>query len=161
MPSRQARRARFAGSVLVAVLGTACSGGGGEGAGHGQPTGRAATGSAGVHDVKMVLELVGGESQYKFVPNNLTIEAGDLVRFHNTSGGPHNVAFWEDSIPAGAAGVLKEAMPNQMSPLSGEMIVTPDAVYEIRFSGAPAGRYGYYCLPHLQLGMVATIMVAP
>jgi plastocyanin len=39
------------------------------------------------------------------------------------------------------------------------MVVTPDATYEISFAGAPAGVYKYYCLPHLQLGMVAMVMV--
>jgi len=98
-------------------------------------------------------------SAYRFVPQDVTIRPGDAVRFHNKSGGPHNVSFWPDSIPTGAAAVLEEAMPNQMSPLVGEMIITPDEIYEISFTGAPLGIYKYYCLPHLQLGMVGGITV--
>jgi len=41
----------------------------------------------------------------KFDPANVTIKSGDVVRFHNHSGGPHNVAFDKDSIPAGAGPV--------------------------------------------------------
>ena len=51
------------------------------------------------HDVNMVME----GTAYKFVPADLSVRVGDQVVFHNVSGGPHNVAFWADSIPAGAA----------------------------------------------------------
>ena len=103
----------------------------------------------------MVLE----GSSYKYVPDQLTIKSGDVVRFHNVSGGPHNVAFWADSIPAGAADALKEGMPDQMAPLEGSLITEPNAVYTVSFKGAPAGEYKYYCLPHLALGMKAKLTV--
>ena len=68
------------------------------------PAGEAApAGGGATHDVNMVLE----GSSYKFVPDQLTIKSGDVVRFHNVSGGPHNVSFWADSIPSGAADALK------------------------------------------------------
>ena len=41
-----------------------------------------------------------------FDPATLTIKANDVVRFHNKTGGPHNVSFWPDSIPSGAATAL-------------------------------------------------------
>jgi len=107
------------------------------------------------HDVKMEFD---GKT-YHFTPAALTIKAGDVVNFHNTSGGPHNVAFWADSIPAGAAAVLGANMPDQMQPLSGTMLVVQDAVYSISFAGAPEGEYKYYCLPHLAMGMRAVITV--
>ena len=78
------------------------------------PAAPGATGAT--HDVNMVLE--GG--QYKYVPDQLTIKSGDVVQFHNKSGGPHNVSFWPDSLPAGAADVLKAGMPDQMAPLQSE-----------------------------------------
>ena len=129
----------------------------GEQAPAGSPATATAMSSAVVHDVDMVFD----GTDYLFVPADLSIKAGDIVRFHNRSGGPHNVAFWEDSIPAGAAEVLKDAMPNQMEPLAGELVVTPDETYEVSFVGAPPGVYRYYCLPHLQLGMVAMLTVKP
>ena len=107
------------------------------------------------HDVNMVLE----GSSYKFDPAELSIKAGDVVNFHNKSGGPHNVSFWADSIPAGAGDALKGGMPDQMAPLEGPLLTEQDAVYKVTFTGTPAGEYKFYCLPHLALGMKGKIKV--
>lgn len=115
----------------------------------------AATTTGATHDVNMEFD---GKT-YHFIPATLTIKSGDVVNFHNVSGGPHNVSFWADSIPAGAAAVLGANMPNQMQPLSGSMLVEQDAVYSISFAGAPEGEYKYYCLPHLAMGMKAILTV--
>src|SRR2546425_8830588 len=40
-----------------------------------------------------------GTSIAAFEPNKLSIKAGTTVRFINVSGGPHNIAFYADSIP--------------------------------------------------------------
>ena len=112
-------------------------------------------GTGKTHDVNMVLE----GSQYKYDPATLTIKAGDVVRWHNKSGGPHNVSFWSDSVPSGAAAVLQKNMPNQMAPLQSPLETEQDAVYEVSFAGAPKGEYKYYCLPHLALGMKAKLTV--
>ncbi len=107
------------------------------------------------HDVSMTLD----GTTYKFDPAELTIKAGDVVNFHNKSGGPHNVSFWADSIPAGAADKLKSGMADQMAPLEGPLLTEPDAVYKVSFAGAPTGDYKFYCLPHLALGMHGKITV--
>lgn len=146
--------------AMSALLVTAC--GGGDSATHqadttaaaaAAPAPAAATGAT--HDVQMVME----GSTYKFVPDTLTIHVGDVVRFHNVSGFPHNVSFWADSIPAGAASVLEGAMADQMQPLQGPMMTTEGQIYEVSFAGAPTGAYKYYCLPHLALGMTAKLTV--
>ena len=49
-----------------------------------QPAAAPAAGGGATHDVNMVLE----GSTYKFDPAELTIKAGDVVNFHNKSGGP-------------------------------------------------------------------------
>ncbi len=107
------------------------------------------------YDVKMEFD----GKLYHFIPNELTIKSGDVVNFHNVSGGPHNVSFWADSIPAAAVPVLTAAMPNQMQPLVGSMLVEQDAVYTISFAGAPVGEYKFYCLPHLAMGMRGELKV--
>ena len=107
------------------------------------------------HDVNMVLE----GSSYKYVPDQLTIKSGDVVRFHNVSGGPHNVSFWADSIPGGAADALKAGMPDQMAPLEGSLLTEINAIYTVNFANAPAGEYKYYGLPHLALGMKGKLTV--
>jgi plastocyanin len=115
----------------------------------------APAGTGKTHDVNMVLD----GSKYKYDPDNLTIQSGDVVRYHNKSGGPHNVSFWPDSVPGGAGDVLKKNMPNQMAPLEGPLLTEPDAVYEVSFAGAPKGDYKFYCLPHLALGMHGKLTV--
>jgi len=115
----------------------------------------APAGTGATHDVNMVLE----GSNYKYVPDQLTIKSGDVIRFHNVSGAPHNVSFWADSIPAGAADALKGGMPDQMAPLEGPLLTEPNAVYTVTFANAPAGEYKFYCLPHLALGMKGKITV--
>lgn len=150
--------AAVAGMVLLV---TAC--GGGESAPAADPAAAAPEAAApaaamgATHDVNMVLE----GSAYLYVPAALTIKTGDVVVFHNVSGGPHNVQFYPDSIPAGAQEVLAAAMPNQMSPLAGELLVEPNATYTISFAGAPAGDYHFMCLPHLAMNMVGKITVTP
>lgn len=115
----------------------------------------AAETSGATHDVNMVLK----GTSYKFDPAELTIKAGDVVNFHNKSGGPHNVSFWADSVPAGAADPLKAGMADQMAPLEGPLLTEPEGVYKVSFAGAPAGEYKYYCLPHIAKGMKAKIKV--
>jgi plastocyanin len=111
-------------------------------------------GAAGAtHDVNMVLE----GSSYKYVPDQLTIKPNDLIRYHNKSGGPHNVSFWADSIPSGAASAI--VVPDPMAPLASKLVVAPDEVIEVKFNNAPAGEYKYYCTPHLALGMKAKLTV--
>jgi plastocyanin len=95
----------------------------------------------------------------KFVPAELTIKSGDVVSFVVKSGPPHNVAFWADSIPAGAADVLNKAMGETIGPLSGPMKVGMGETYDISFAGAPAGEYRFFCTPHLPFGMHGKITV--
>ena len=118
------------------------------------PAAAPAAGGA-THDINMMLE----GSTYKFDPSDVTIKSGDVVNFHNKSGGPHNVSFWSDSIPAGAADLLKKNMPDQMAPLEGPLLTEPEGVYTVSFAGAPKGDYKFYCLPHLALGMKGKIAV--
>lgn len=107
------------------------------------------------HDVQMVLE----GTTYKFVPAELTIKTGDVVVYHNTSGGPHNVQFWADSIPTGAAAVLDAALADKMGPLSSALLAAPGDSLVISFAGAPAGPYAFTCTPHMAMGMHGKITV--
>ncbi len=100
-----------------------------------------------------------GSTQAAFVPATLTIAPGTTVRFINVSGGPHNIAFYGDSIPSGAAAVLNAGMANRMDNLSGPFLTTPNENYDVSFVGAPAGTYKGFCLPHVALGMKIAITV--
>jgi len=109
------------------------------------------------HDVNMVME----GTVYKFVPADLSVRVGDQVVFHNVSGGPHNVAFWADSIPAGAKEVIDPQLKDQIAPLSSALVVDPNATITISFANAPTGDYRFTCTPHLAMGMHGKITVTP
>jgi plastocyanin len=106
-------------------------------------------------DVKMYADEKGS----RFDPVSITIKRGDGIRWTLVNGPPHNLAFWTDSIPSGAATALQPNMPNPMAALSGTMMVNPNDTYTISFAGVPAGTYHYYCVPHLALGMKGVIIV--
>lgn len=109
-----------------------------------------------VVEVKMIGN---GTSQATFDPGKLTIKTGTTVRFINVSGGPHNVAFYADSVPKGGVEALKKGMPNPMGDLTGPFLTQPNEKYDVSFAGAPAGVYKGYCMPHVALGMHMTITV--
>lgn len=112
--------------------------------------------AAAVVEVKMTGN---GTTQAAFVPAKLAVTPGTTVRFINVSGGPHNVAFYPDSIPKGGAAALKKGMPNPMSDLTGPFLIQPNEQYDVSFAGAPAGTYKAYCMPHVALGMNITLTV--
>lgn len=100
-----------------------------------------------------------GSTQAAFDPATLTIAPGTTVRFINVSGGPHNVAFWGDSIPAGAEAVLTAALTNPIDKLSGQFLQQPNETYDVSFANAPKGTYKGFCVPHQGMGMKLKITV--
>lgn len=85
-----------------------------------------------------------------------------MIKFVSVSGGPHNVEFYPDSIPANVPAPIKALV---MQPLEkGGSIVSdnlkPDGEsFELSFAGAPAGVYKFFCAPHHALGMVGEVTV--
>ncbi|MBC8087101.1 MAG: hypothetical protein H7Z40_07520 [Phycisphaerae bacterium] len=106
------------------------------------------------HTVQMITQA----GKQLFEPVNLTIQAGDTVEWLAVSGS-HNVGFWKDSIPAGAAEVLAKVMPDQIAPLLGERKPVKGDKYVVVFTGAPKGLYRYYCKPHINKMMFGTLTV--
>ena len=105
------------------------------------------------------VQMLGDAGGYRFSPATITVKRGDRVRWIMASGAPHNVVFWPDSIPAGAAAKLGKAMSKTMAPLTGPMLMSQNEKYEVSFAGLPVGTYRYYCTPHLALGMKAIVRV--
>lgn len=118
------------------------------------PAGTAAAGP--MVEVKMTRN---GATQVAFEPSVLRIEPGTTVRFINVSGGTHNITFYPDSIPDGAAAALKAGMPNLMGDLTGPFLTTSNETYDVSFARAPTGTYKGYCMLHAALGMKITIEV--
>jgi plastocyanin len=103
--------------------------------------------------------MVGDDKGYRYEPANITVKAGDGIKFVMVSGGPHNVAFDPATVPAAAKAQLTANMPQQMSELSSPMMMNPNETYTISFGKMPAGKYEFHCTPHLAMGMKGTITV--
>ncbi len=111
-----------------------------------------------VHEIQMVGSVQAG---FRFEPAELTIKAGDTVRWINASGFPHNVAFYADSIPRGAASTVDELMPadGKLGSLNGRLLTELGDEFEIDFLNAPSGSYRYFSVPQEAMGMVGTITI--
>jgi plastocyanin len=107
----------------------------------------------------VTIEMVGDAGGYRFVPSSVTVHVGDVVRFVNKIGGPHNITFWPDSIPAGAQQRLQSNMQNTSGPLTGPLLINSGDATTVSFAGVPSGTYKFYCMPHLALGMKGQIIV--
>ena len=158
---------RFIGSALVAsamVLG-ACGGGekapATDTATPAAVPAAAATGTAApitgtTHEVKML----GDEKGYRFEPKDITIKAGDGIKFIFVSGGPHNVAFNAADIPADVKPQLDANMgADKMMELSSKMTMNPGEFVVISFANIKAGAYPFHCTPHLAMNMKGTVTV--
>jgi plastocyanin len=108
-------------------------------------------------DVKML----GDEKGYRFDPANITVKAGDAIKFTNVSGGPHSVGFDPAKIPPAVQPQLAANMPgdHSLGPLEGPLLLQPNETYVVSFAKIPPGAYDYHCTPHLALGMKGVITV--
>lgn len=119
------------------------------------PTGAAAPITGVTHEVKMV----GDDKGYRYEPADITVKAGDGIKFIMVSGGPHNVAFDPATIPADVKPQLSANMPNQQGELSSPLFSNPNETYTISFANVKPGQYPFHCTPHLAMNMKGTITV--
>jgi plastocyanin len=119
------------------------------------PAGAAAAITGTTHEVKMYGDAKG----FRFEPANITIKAGDGVKWTLVDGGPHNVAFQNVTDPAVKA-QLDANMPGQkMGELSGPMLMQPNEAYIVSFANVAPGKYDYVCVPHLAMNMKGVVTV--
>lgn len=123
-----------------------------------QNTGATGTASAApitgkVHEVRMI----GDGQTYKFDPAELTVKAGDGVKWIMVSGGPHNVAF--NNVPDAGKAQLSANMPSQLKELTSPMMMNANETYTVSFANVPAGAYNYTCEPHAAMNMHGKITV--
>merc|ERR1719401_3159534 len=86
--------------------------------------------------------------QLVFVPDEVTIKAGESVTWVGNKGMPHNVVFDEEAVPDGTnlEAINHEDMVND----EGEKVTS-------KFT--KAGTYAYYCEPHRGAGMNGVVIV--
>jgi plastocyanin len=107
------------------------------------------------HEVKMYGDAKG----YRFEPAELTVKAGDGIKFVFVNGGPHNVAFDPATVPAAAKAQLDANMPEKIGELSGKMLLAEGESYTISFGGVAPGTYDFNCTPHLAMNMKGKVTV--
>lgn len=88
----------------------------------------------------------------KFVPENLTIEAGDTVTWRNVSDVPHTVT----GDASKASDEAHVQLPEGAEPFDSGFI-QKDETFSHTFE--VPGEYTYFCIPHEGAGMVASLTV--
>jgi len=132
---------------------------GGATSGTAATTGGSAT-MAPITGTTKTVNMVGDAKGYRFEPANITVKAGDGIKFVVVSGGPHNVAFDPATIPADVKSQLDANMgTDKMGELSSNMKMNPGESITISFANIKPGQYPYHCTPHLALGMKGVITV--
>jgi plastocyanin len=106
------------------------------------------------HEVKMIGDAQG----YRFDPANITVKAGDGIKFVMVTGGPHNVAFDPATIPADVKDQLFANMPNATDG-SSPMFMNPNEAWTLSLGNIKPGKYPFHCTPHLAMGMKGEITV--
>ncbi len=84
----------------------------------------------------------------KFDPPQLTIKAGDTVKWVNNKLAPHNAVFDSAKVPEG---VSATAISHKA------LVFAPGESFSATLD--KPGTYTYYCEPHRGAGMVGTITV--
>jgi manganese oxidase len=100
--------------------------------------------------LEVQIQEVGG--QLRFMPADLDVRRGDVVRFVQQGAMPHNVQFVRNSAPEGVdIGDL----------WTGPYLTKPNEVYEVHIDERFAdGSYEYVCTPHIAMGMKGAITVS-
>ena len=97
----------------------------------------------------------------RFQPRQLAVHVGDTVRFVNGEGGPHNVEFDRDSIPADERKIIEPAMgPDRIGALGSPLLLVSGQTWNFVVPPLPAGRYAFLCSPHWA-NMKGALVVEP
>jgi plastocyanin len=107
------------------------------------------------HEVKMIGDAQG----YRFEPANITVKAGDGIKFTTVNGGPHNVAFDPATIPTDVQAQLDANISEKMGQLASALKTNAGESVTVSFANIKPGKYPYHCTPHLALGMKGEITV--
>jgi len=108
-----------------------------------------------------VVRLIGDKSkdEYRFEPAALVARPNDVIVFRVASGAPHSVVFEGEGLSPGVRGAFNTAMPGRSGDLSSPLLTGPGTEYRIVVPQVPAGKYGFYCLPHRAYDMRGELTV--
>ncbi len=146
--------------LVAAVVGLVACGGGEKAPAVDSTTVAASTEAAAPAGGVITVNMEYDGTNYKFVPATIEAKVGDKLVFVNVSGGPHNVQFFGDSIPAGSAAALDAAMTgDKLGELNGPLLTEPNQTYEISLAGLATGDYKFTCTPHMAMGMNGHLII--
>ena len=107
------------------------------------------------------IKMVGDATGYRFEPANVTISAGDALKFVVVGGGPHNIAFdpaqFQD--PSVKAQLDANFGTDKMAELSSGLKMNPGDAITVSFGGIKPGTYQFNCTPHLAMNMKGSVTV--
>ena len=150
------RRAFLAGAGAASAIASSSPAAAQEGTPTATQAGTATAAQGGTtHTVDMTDELV-------FDPDEITIAPGDTVVWENVGQIGHTVTAYEDEIPEEAeffasGDAEDESSARAAYPPGGN--VAGGESYQHTFP--VEGEYGYFCIPHEGVGMIATLTVEP
>ncbi len=108
------------------------------------------------HEIKMI----GDDKGYRFEPANITVKAGDGIKFTMISGGPHNVAFDPATVADDVEMQLDANMGTDKSGmLSSGMKMNANESVTVSFANVKPGTYPFNCTPHLAMNMKGVVTV--
>lgn len=123
------------------------------------PAAEAAAAPAAVTGATIEVQMIGDAKGYRFEPANITVKAGDAIKFTFVSGGPHNVAFDGTTLAADVKKALDANISTHMAELSSAMMLNAGESVTVSFAGIPAGKYNFHCTPHLAMNMKGVVTV--
>ena len=107
-------------------------------------------------DVNM--ELVGSTYKYDPATHHRQGRRRDQVPQQERRSAQRRVRCGRHSLRLG--GAIDAALgATKMGPLTGALLVEPDAVFTFSTAGFPAGTYNFHCTPHQALGMKGVLTV--
>lgn len=106
-------------------------------------------------------ELVEMTDDNRFEPEAVRIPVGETVVWRTVGYAPHTVTAYENELPPEAAYFACGGFANEAAARDGasgsEGVLDRGEEYEHTFD--VPGTYGYFCIPHEQVGMVGTIAI--
>ncbi len=124
------------------------------------PTSGAAGTAAPITGKTVEVKMMGDATGYRFEPANITVKAGDGIKFVVVSMIPHNVAFDAATIPADVKAQLDANFgAGRASELSSTLMTAIGDSFTLSLGSIKPGTYAFYCTPHLAMGMKGTITV--
>ena len=109
-----------------------------------------------------VVQMTSRGAGPRFEPAEISLRAGDTIRFINFRGGPHNVQFFTDSIAAGARFLIDSAIGDtRIGPLAARLLWDAEESYTLVVPALEPGRYPFVCAPHYTAGMAGALIVIP